>query len=180
MINLLPVEEKKKIAADYRVRIATFYLYSAGIILVIASVALLPSYFLASLKERLTSGKWESLKNLPVPEPDKETVQGIKDVNAKTSLIQNSEKSKFPVLESAFDEVIYQKMPDIKLTAIDYEKDKDGVKKISLRGLAPDRERLLLFRQALEADKIFSKVDLPISNFVKGENIDFSLNLIAS
>ncbi len=178
MINLLPVEEKKKIARDYRFRVLIFYFYAFGAFLAVATVSLLPSYFLSSLKERLTAQKLEILKSLPVSEPDQATLDAIKDVNAKIAIINGAEKSKFLVLENAVDEVILRKMPDIKITSIDYEK-KDGVKGINLHGLAPNRERLLLFRQALEEDKAFSSVDLPISNFVKGANIDFSLNLVS-
>ncbi len=180
MINLLPVEEKKQIAAEYHFRVLILYLVTTGLCFLVASVALLPSFFLSSLKEHLATAKWENLKSLPVPEPDKETIEGIKDVNSKTSLIEDAEKKKFLVLENAFDTVIARKMTDIKLTAIDYEKDEAGVKTIGIHGLAPNRERLLLFRQSFEGDPLFSKVDLPISNFVKGTDIDFSLKLTVS
>ena len=92
-------------------------------------------------------------------------------------MITKTEKEKFLVLENAFNQVIFQKMPDIKLTEITYDKSVDGVKNIKVKGFALNRERLLLFRQSLENNPTFSKVDLPISNFVKEKNISFNLNL---
>lgn len=155
-----------------------FYLYIAGACFLMALFALLPSYFMSSVGENFASAKLESLKNLPVSVPDKETMGAIKDINMKISLIENAEKNNFSILDKVVDEIISRKMPDIKITDINYEK-KDGVKNIKLNGVAPNRERLLLFRQMLEADPDFSSVDLPISNFVKGENINFDLNLTA-
>ena len=71
-------------------------------------------------------------------------------------------------------------MSDIQITRIAFENSPVSGKQVDLSGLAPSRERLLLFRQALENDTAFQKVDLPISNFVKGSNIQFSLSLTPS
>jgi len=49
---------------------------------------------------------------------------------------------------------------------------------VSIEGIAPSREILLAFRRLLENDPLFKSVDLPISNFIKGSNIRFNLNLI--
>jgi len=75
--------------------------------------------------------------------------------------------------------VISKKMTDIKINQILYKNEPAG-KSIGVRGIAPNRERLLLFRRALEEDPLFKKVDLPISNFTKGLNIQFYLSLITS
>ena len=177
MINLLSIEEKKRIARDARFRIFIVYFYVIGFCFLIAGISLSPVYILASVQENLANQRWAAVQQLPVSQPDKETMAAIKDINTKISVIQEIEKSKFLVLENAFDEVVKQKMPDIKLSSISFSKDADGKRQITLEGLAPNRERLLLFRQALEADTHFASVDLPISNFVKGANINFTLSL---
>ena len=177
MINLLPIEKKKKVINEQRLRIITFYLYVVGSCFIIALVSLLPSYFPAVVKNHIEHKKLVELNGLPVSELDQETSVIVQNINSKISLIDNAEKNKFLVLENALDEIISKKMPDIKITSFHFDKDKDGGKKIVLKGIAKDRTRLLLFRQALESDKNFSSVDLPISNFVKGTNIDFMLNL---
>ena len=48
---------------------------------------------------------------------------------------------------------------------------------MNISGIATNREVLLSFGKALEYDISFSKVDLPISNFVKGKNISFRLTV---
>ncbi|MCX6757336.1 MAG: hypothetical protein NTZ44_00400 [Candidatus Nomurabacteria bacterium] len=177
MINLLPLEEKDKISTEYIFRIVSFYFYVFGTCFFVASITLLPAYFFSSVRENLAIEKLQNLKDLPVTELDHETNNAIQDVNSKVSIIENAEKNKFLVLENMINEIIFKKMTDIKIMQFDYKKDKDGLKTLNLHGLAPNRERLLLFRQTLESDKMFSHIDLPISNFVKGANIDFSLNL---
>ena len=71
-------------------------------------------------------------------------------------------------------------MSSIKITEILYQNDPQTGERINISGKAPNREVLLLFRRILEDNTAFSKVDLPISNFVKGSNIKFYLNLIPS
>lgn len=180
MINLLPIEEKKNLTKEFNLRIVSFYLYTLAICFLIGAIALLPSYFFFSLKETIASNKLEAIKALPLPVSDKENTNIIKDTNKKIATIENTEKTQFSVLDKVIDEIISKKMPDIKLNLISYVIDKDEVKQITLRGTAPDRERLIIFRRALEADPLFSKIDLPISNFIKGSNIDFNMNLTAS
>ena len=180
MINLLPTEEKKKNATVYRFHVLVLSFEMAGICFFIAGAALLPSYFLSSAKERSALQKLELLKNTPVTMIDQNTLDSIKDINSKISIMEGAEKDRFSVLGRVINEMISKKMPDIKISQITYVNDSKGLKKVSVRGLALNRERLLIFREMLESDPIFSKVDLPISNFIKGQNIDFSLNLTTS
>jgi len=178
MINLIPIEEKKKrVIIFYYKLIVVFFIVSSFSIL-IASIAILPSYFISSAKENFAEAKLEAQKHEPVPTVDQQTSLIIKDLNNKLSLIENAEQNKFLVSQKVINEIISKKMSDIKIIQISYENDPLKGKKISIQGSAPNRERLLLFRQALEDDNAFSKVDLPISNFVKGYNIQFYLDLI--
>ena len=89
-------------------------------------------------------------------------------------------RQKSSVLLFYSNEILLKKSPNIKITRISYKDDLKTGKKIDIEGLAPNREVLLLFRRALEDSTVFSKVDLPISNFIKGSNIKFHLSLIPS
>ncbi|KKT01099.1 MAG: hypothetical protein UV76_C0002G0012 [Candidatus Nomurabacteria bacterium GW2011_GWA2_43_15] len=119
-------------------------------------------------------------KKEPMPLVDQDSLTSVEDLNSKLSTIENAEKNKYLVSQKVINEIIFQKMPDIKISQIFYENNVLNGKKINIRGLAPSRERLLLFRRALEDDITFKKVDLPISNFVKGSNIEFYLSIIPS
>ena len=124
--------------------------------------------------------KLSAQSSQPVPLPSQQTLSLIKDLNMKLDLIDHAQANKFVVSEKIVNEIISKKMPDIKITEIFYQNDATAGKKVSINGLAVNRERLLLFRQILEADPLFEKVDLPISNFIKGSNLQFSLSLKSS
>jgi len=177
MINLIPNEERKKMIKDFYLRFVSLLCLAVGFSILIASIAILPSYFTSAVKSSDASLKLASETNMPAPEVGQKTEGVIKELNAKLSTLSKSEKNRFLISESVINEILLRKMPDIKITEIKYEYNAESGKKIGLTGIAPSRERLLVFRKALEEDTLFAEVDLPISNFLKGTNIEFYLNL---
>lgn len=180
MINLIPNEEKKRMINDFYLRLLVVSFGMLSFSIFIASVSILPAYFVSSVKKSLNTEKLVAQKNEIVPLVDQETLATVKDLRSKLGLIENTGKNKFIVTEKIIDKILSKKMSDIKITKIYYEIDPAKGKKININGTAPSRERLLLFRQALEEDKYFTKIDLPISNFIKGSDIQFYLSLSAS
>ena len=145
----------------------------------------LPSYFFSSVKNNSENTRLQTQTKESVPLVNPETLSSIKDLNDKLSLIEKTQDNKFVVSEKVINAIILKKMSSIKITNIAYENstlkgatNKKASKKISIQGYAPSREVLLSFRQALENSVTFKQVDLPISNFVKGSNIQFYLSLI--
>ncbi len=147
-------------------------------------IAILPSYFLSSVKNRIVDNKLEIQKNEIVPSLDQKIVSTIKDINEKLDLIDNAQKDKFIISERVVNNILLERIPNIKITNISYEENSQSGsqqdKKIVVQGNASSREVLLQFRNALEDDVAFKQVELPISNFVKGSNIQFYLSLIPS
>lgn len=178
MINLIPNEEKKKKVQDFYFRLAVVFLAILGFSMVIASVMILPSYFLSLVKKNLIGTKLEIQKNEPIPLLDQRILTTVSDLENKLTLIENIRKNKYIVSEQVIQEVLSKKMSDIKITEITYDNVALKGKSINVSGTAPNRERLLLFRKAFEEDSTFKEVNLPISNFIKGSNIRFSLSLI--
>lgn len=184
MINLIPNEEKEKMIKSFYYRLAILFLTTLGVSVFIAFIALLPSYFITATKNSIINLRLENQKNEPVPLPDQKTLAVIQDLDLKLSLIEKSKSSEFTVSGNVIDAVLLEKMPDIKITNISFDDDLKNNpakgRKITIRGLAPSREILLSFRLALEDSQSFKQVDLPISNFIRGANIEFSLDLIPS
>jgi Tfp pilus assembly protein PilN len=180
MINLIPNEEKKKMSKDFYFRLITVFFVMLSISLLIASVAILPTYFLFSAEEDSINTKLEFQKSESIPLLDQDTLIVIKDLGNKLDLIENTQKNEFVFSQKVINEIILKKIPSIKITEISFQNNPQTGRKINISGKAPSREILLSFRRALEDDAAFSKVDLPISNFVKGSNIEFYLSLIPS
>jgi hypothetical protein len=180
MINLIPNEEKKAKVKDFYFRFFVLSFLAIAVSFCVASIVLIPSYYVSSIKKDLITERLLALKNTPSPDTQ-ETNSALALFNTQLSLVENAQKDKFIITEKVVNEIILKKMPDIKITGISYEKNSEnGSKIVNVRGIARSRERLLLFRNILEGDTLFKKVDLPISNFVKGSNISFSISLIPS
>ena len=180
MINLIPNEDKKQMARDFYLRLMTLFFIMLGISLLIASILILPSYFLSYVEKNATNTKFESQKNEFIPLPDQNTLAVVKDLKNKLNLIEDAQKNQSIFSQKIINEIILKKPSGIKITGISYQNDPNTGKKININGKASNREILLSFRLALENDALFSKVDLPISNFVKGSDIEFNLSLIPS
>lgn len=180
MINLIPNEEKKRKVRDFYFRLLVTFFTVFGFSIFIASFAILPAYFLSSVKENITNNKLEIQKKEPVPLLDQKTLDSVNDLKDKLNLIEKTKTSKYLLSQKIINEILLEKMAEIKITQILYENNPVQGKKISIQGTAPSREVLLLFRQALEDNPTFKSIDLPISNFIKGSNIQFYLSLIPS
>lgn len=176
MINLIPNQEKKKKVKDFYFRLGVVFIATIGSAVFITVIAILPSYFVSRVEKNLAEEKLQAVKNEPVPAVDEESLRAMQDLDHKLDLLEKQEKENYIVSQKTIQEIILKKMPDIKIYRISYSEDTKG-KEIKIYGIATSRERLLLFRRALEDDPSFKKVDLPISNFIKGSNIEFYLNL---
>jgi hypothetical protein len=178
MINLIPKEEKKIMMMDFYSRLFILFLLMASFCMLVALIVILPGYFLSSTKDSIVNVKLETQKNEPLPLVGEQSLATIKDTNTKLDLVEKAENNKFLPSVKVINAVLLNKRSDIKITQITYTNDPIKGKTISITGTAPSREVLLLFRQALEDSLAFKNVDLPISNFIKGSNIQFNLNLI--
>ncbi len=180
MINLIPNQEKKRKVNDFYFRLVVVFLTMLGFCALVAAASLFPAFFLSLSNKNLANAKLETQKLEPVPVLDQGSLSMMEDTSNKLDMVDLAEKNKYLISQKIVNEIILKKMSDIKITQINYDNSSPGGKKVNVNGVAPSRERLLLFRQTLEDDAFFKKVDLPISNFVKGSNIEFSLSLIPS
>ncbi len=178
MINLIPKEEKKKMTRVFYYKLALLTFFTLDFCVLVITVCAIPSYLFSFVQDKGANAKLEAQKNQPLPLFNQEALKVVEGINSKLQLVEKAEKSKFVVSEKVVNAILRRKRADIKLTQIFYQDDPALGRKISITGTATSRETLLLFRQALEDDPLFKNVDLPISNFVKGTNIEFSLKLM--
>jgi Tfp pilus assembly protein PilN len=179
MINLIPTEEKKEIRKDFYSRLLTVFFMMLCFLVLILLIATSPSYIVSLEKKVSISQRLEKQKNEVMPEIDQQAVISIKDLDAKLALLVEARKNQYIFSQKVINEIVSQRVSGIKITRFSYENNPLDGKKVGITGLAQDREQLLLFREALESDSSFKQVDLPISNFVKGADIEFNLNLIS-
>lgn len=180
MINLIPNQEKKKMATDFYFRISVMFFTVLGLAIIIGSFALLPSYYISSVKQGLIKQRLELQSYMPLPPSSQNVLDVARELNAKFKIIEDANKDQFVVSERVVEKIVSKKIPGIKITQISYKIDAFGEKSISIRGSATSRDTLLGFSQSFDRDTDFKKVDLPISNFIKGSDIQFFISLIPS
>lgn len=176
MINLLPIEEKKKIRAEYRLRLGAIAALAVTSLFLISLVLLSPVYLLTLSKYQLASEKLVKLETEQgQKEQEKEINTRIKAVNKEINLFSKENKE-----QAVFSEIVMKiletKGPTIKVQNMFYESSPQQERFI-ISGRADDRDNLALFIEKLKKDSFFTTVDIPISSYIKSVDIDFSVIL---
>ena len=179
MINLIPTEQKKETKSNLFIRIFIVCFCALIISFLSASVFLLPAYLYSYSKANTIEKKLEVQKSEEMPKIDQDAQKAIGELNGKLDLIEKFINNKYIVSEKIISELVLKKTEGIKIRKISYVNDQSSGKKIIIGGIANDREALLLFRKSLESSENFKDIELPISNFVKGRDIDFTFDLNA-
>jgi len=176
MANLLPITEKKKIYKEYKMRLLVVAALLFAALIAISLVLLSPSFILSSFKYSGSSTQLETEKK-----KISDSVEGIdpikvaKEVNAQL-VILGEEGFLIPLSYDVFNIIVGYKPDSIKIDSMFYDREtQDG--RITISGVSKDRETLLSFLKSLEGEEIFNRVELPISSFVEGEDIEFSIRI---
>ena len=74
MINLIPNEEKNKIAVNFYYKLVTVVFSMFGLAVLFATFLILPSYVLSSIKLDISAERLNSQSKEPIPEVDQQTL----------------------------------------------------------------------------------------------------------
>lgn len=175
MSNLLPKNEQAKFNKEYSLRRLSIIFFILSIVLIISFILLFPSYLLSRVRETTVSLDLESIKKVTnAANPNDDITNRLRDAKDKARALQITEK-KLPVYDIFHS---FQNKPRaIKLKDISYGKVGEDIV-VSIQGRADTRESLTEFERQLKENPNFSGVNLPISNFAKEKNIDFSMNIV--
>ncbi len=177
MINLLPYIEKKRIRGLYRLRLAVAALTFLSISGAVLVILFAPSYILSNTKETFAQKQFDAHQGNETAAIDADMSQSIDDINKKLQIFTGLGKP-FLVSDSVIAPILRQKSQAIRIRQVAYTKSSDGkTPEVTLSGTADSREALLSFVDRLKTEQAFSKINLPVSNFVKGSDIDFSLQI---
>lgn len=181
MINLLPKTEKDILKRGLKLR---FFIVSAGLVFfgMFAGVVFLsPSYVLAVIKSSEIK-----LKGTP---------SNILSQEEKNKLIElpNKIKNKLQIMEmvvnkKSISDTFFSFLADmpngVAINSISFTDSaysnvkKNQNKEILISGIARSRNDLTSFSDLLRKNDKISGIDLPVSNFIKENNIPFSLKII--
>lgn len=179
MINLLSLQKKSDVKNLLLLRFVTGLFAAIILASVLLILSLVPMYIYFEKQEATIEAISGALSR-------NDNFNQIKGVSEKISA--NNDRLKiFPndlpkagYIESLIDRIIQIKGSGVFITAFNYgapNKSDTKSTNIEIKGVARDRKSLLDFKQKLEAEKSFTAVVLPISSFVKVDNIPFSIRL---
>lgn len=174
MFNLLPQEKKFYIHREYVLRRIFLYMTMLAFVLGILFVLMVPSYIMSKVREKDLEAQAilinSKTQNTSI-NTDQASLSKIKEIVG----VLKSKQS--PYARDLFANIISHKTPDIRLRGLSYtHKEGEGIA-LALVGTAKTRESLINFQKSLGQEKSFSKIDLPISQFAKDKNLDFSISI---
>lgn len=180
MINLLPDEYKKTIHREHQLRILTinalFFCYLA----LISLALFFPSYILTRVRVEEARAEGEAVAATVGGKQDVGKIVGELGVAAQIAREIGADLSA-PSVHSLL-KLLDGKPTGIRVTEISFAAqgaagaaDAAAVgHELVLRGTARNRESLTSFNKFLSAQTQLSQVDIPISNFAKERNFEFT------
>lgn len=177
MINLLPPEGKKKIRFDYGMRVAIVFCDKLSLVLLVVLTLLLPSYiYLILQSQALVATKDDTATS------EAEFAAITDELIAANTLAGRLIDTPVFMPPSDIIKLVYEiaAVHDVKVNVISLPFENSVVGVLRLEGEAPDRQRLIGFRDALRADVWFAAVNLPNSNLVDTFDISFTIDITPS
>lgn len=174
MINLLPIEQKKKLHREYTLRLVLVIVSGFIMTTVIGVVLLLPSFLLSKIKERVVSNQASLLER----KADKETANTLNNIliNTKQQLTALSEDITETSPSLVISTALSHKPNGVIIKQVLLDKTPDGTL-LSIGGTAESRSQLTSFSSAIKGDALFTSVEFPVSNLAKDRDIDFTIKV---
>lgn len=170
MINLLPYKEKKIIERIRFIRFVRIVVVGFASTFLIAGLLLFPTLFTINSRFAIATNQIKSLENegAIVREVD------ISSLESRARLASLKLSNKIEVQPTEYIESVRLVAPKgISIDRFAVTKDKT----LEVSGIAQSRETLQSFIKSLESKPEVSKVDSPVSNFIKSTNSLFILTI---
>jgi hypothetical protein len=168
MLHLLPEYQKKKVIAEYRLRLSVVSILLLAVSILIFAVFLMPSYvYLYSAKSELAARKSGLSSIIQARSGGISNKTGIDVPKSIAALIPMS-GSLEPI--SYMDQLV-STSPAVHVTSYFFAPVSGGRIGVMISGMADNRESLAAYADDL--DKKFGGVKLPLSSLAKQSNIPF-------
>lgn len=172
-MQLLPAPERKFVRTEYRLRLATVMLGLVFLALLAGSIFLVPSYLLSAQKESASMESARVLKDAIALRGKDDRAGSLKLSKDKMNALV--EGVPLPPANELMAVALRRQSAGIHLTLVSATLSV-GTRTLLLAGIADGRAELLAFRKAVEGEKIFSSVAVPVSDFAKDSGLSFSLS----
>lgn len=175
-INILPLPQKRKIKREYWMRFSTILFDMIALIVIISIVLLSPSYFLSKTKEDTVKESLESFNKENSELINNDIDKIASDINKKLSILDKG-KSSFQVSDEIVKDILLNQVEGISFSQILFDRQKLDHNVLEIRGIATSRDTLRNFKNILDSNPKYLEVNLPVSNFLERENLNFLISI---
>ncbi|MDQ5971711.1 MAG: Type pilus assembly protein PilM [Patescibacteria group bacterium] len=177
MINVLPQNEKIVLHKEYIIRLITVCLFIFSAFSFSISFLLMPAYTVSKNKVSTLEIQLQKYNDLNPENSGNNLSSIITEINQKLDLLDKNLQPK-NITEDVIGLALSAKSNGIKFSNLSYFTTLEGKRTLQINGQATDRTSLRAFEDALRNDSRVESTNLPVSNFTKRTNIDFSLAAI--
>ncbi len=171
---MLPQQEQSRLRRAYQFRIAALGTMMASLVMLVAVALLLPAYILTSIRRQTVADRLKMLDTREIDSKVGSLNSIITDINDRLKIFKKPNEI-MVVSSDMLLPVLAQTKSTLLVNSFSTDRTPEGLYTISVGGVAKNREALLMFERALRATPTFTGVDVPISNFVRGSDILFSM-----
>lgn len=178
MLHLLTEEHRKKVVTEYRKRVVIVSLLGLVCVCVISAIFILPTYFLSYGKYVTVQTEMKELDSELAIKEESGSMESIKNVTLSIEALKIFEKTRNPSV--ILDNIVREKPSGVQIKNFVFTPGEAAAMTVDLAGRSDTRKSLVQFDQKLKDNSIFDDVIIPLGNFAKEKNIDFSMKLIVS
>jgi len=172
MFNILTPEQKKKIHREYLARVAVIVLAFVAMLEVLVVILFIPIYKISKDNIETLKNELQTLNPRQFEESEKKFHENID--SAKTNIQALAEIAVNRTSE-IIEKIIAARSGGIRINSIQFI---NGKKEVVVKGVSGNRDGIVLFEKNLNSGSNFKKVEVPISNFARGKDINFSIKII--
>lgn len=173
MFNLLSGEDKKIVKTEYSRRLVSVVLAILLFIFIVSLLFITPILINAYSSSNNTKVELEALKGKPASNDYRELEDTIKEIKKAMDILK-IDISLRPHIAESIIAVLENRPKGVSVENISWVNEESGIK-LSISGIASNRELLRRYVLLLQSNKMFSGVDIPVSAFAKAEESNFSI-----
>lgn len=185
-MNLLPSFEKRVVKKEYIKRLWVVGLDCLIVLITISIIPILVSYIVSTYEITRLGQEISLVATNNMAKGAAANMNIIKDANDKLDILNRKSAMELGYdISSLFSSIIGSST--VRLTSFSYDQvtvKKGQVKevghRISVGGIARDRDALNKFVKNLQSDKQFLSVDLPVSNLIENKDIVFDITIMVA
>ncbi|QQR64766.1 PilN domain-containing protein [Candidatus Kaiserbacteria bacterium] len=174
MINLIPPAGYKVLKREYLLRIGASFSFLMAVVLFILTVSLAPTYILTSAQIADYETRISSVEDEAAV--FKEAERQVTEAHIVLAQLQTTGNT---VVTSDILHEIENVAPEgisFKTFSISAS-GQNATQTVQVQGVAPTREALVQFKNALENTTLFDKAEVPIADLARDANLPFAITI---